>query len=114
MVTSQPATVVEIAAGLDDLERQNPVISGVASPHMTYEGDGFRVRHLAFDRGAVLPEHAAPLPVVITVVEGKVCFESEGEVYQLSQGAIIHFGAGVRHVVTAHEISRLVLILVGE
>lgn len=106
-------TSIVLARGLEDLERQNPVVEATATPHRTYDGEHVRVRHLAFDRGAVLAEHAAPAPVVIVVVQGRVTFTTEGEAHELRQGAIIHFGAGVAHTVTAHERSRLVLALAG-
>lgn len=112
MPTTQPTHLV-LARGLDDLAEQNPVSEGKATPHRTFDGAGIRVRHLAFDAGAVLPEHAAPAPVVIVVVQGRVRFEFDGDQHDLAQGAVIHFEAHVPHTVTAYEPSRLVLTLAG-
>lgn len=110
--TERPRTVL-LSTGLEDLAEQNPGTPGGVTPHRTYEGEGFRVRHLAFDAGAVLPEHSAPRPVVITVVEGHVAFRVDGVEHDLRQGAVIHLDQGVPHDVTAHEPSRLVLTLIG-
>ncbi len=102
-----------ISSGLDDLEAQNPLIPSRVTPHLTHDGTGFRVRHLAFDAGAVLPAHSAPLPVVITVVDGRVLFEVDGITHDLARGAVIIADAHVPHEVRALERSRLILTLVG-
>lgn len=108
----QPRSLV-LSHGLEDLAAQNPTPDHGVTPHLTYEGAGFRVRHLAFDEGATLPEHTAPLPVVITVVQGRVAFRVDGAEHDLRQGAVIHLDRDVPHEVTAREPSRLVLTLVG-
>ena len=111
--TAAPTTAVLIAAGLDDLALQNPIGAGTVSPHRTFDGEGFRVRHLAFDAGAVLAEHTAPVPIIVQVVEGSVLFDVDGHGYELTQGAILSVGGQVPHAVTARERARLIVTLVG-
>lgn len=110
--TPRPRTVV-ISHGFADLSNQNPITPGRVTPHLTFDAEDFRVRHLAFGTDAVLAEHVAPAPVVIIVVEGHVVFDIEGATHELAQGGIIHIDADVPHVVTALEPSRLILTLVG-
>lgn len=109
--TTKPTHSV-IATGIDDLATQNPVKPGTYSPHHTYDGVGFRIRQLAFDAGAVLPEHTAPDPILINVVEGEVAFEIGTETYQLTAGAVLHVAAEVPHQVTATTQARLVITLI--
>lgn len=110
--TSRPRSVV-LAHGLADLAAQNPVQPGRVSPHRTYDAPDFRVRQIVLDADAVLPEHVAPSPVVITVIEGSVDFEVDAETHRLDQGAVVHLDADVPHRVIAREPSRLLLTLVG-
>lgn len=102
-----------IALGIADLDERNPIEPGAVRPHLTYEGEGFRVRHLSFDAGAVLPEHVAPDPVIITVIAGRVRFRIGGVDHELPQGAAIYADADVPHIVTALEPSRLMLTLIA-
>lgn len=112
-MTTLAPTHVLIASGLAQLAEQNPIRIGAVSPHRTYDGDGFRIRQLAFDAGAVLAEHTAPVPIVIHVVQGAVTFDLGDECHELASGAILHVGAHVPHQVTAREPSRLVVTLLG-
>lgn len=113
MTTESDPQFTLIAAGLASLDEIHPISEGRVTPHLTFDGEGFRVRHLAFDAGAVLPEHTAPAPVVISVVQGTVLFAIGGEDHKLSAGAVIQVEPGVPHVVTALEPSRLMLTLIG-
>lgn len=108
-----PEVAVLIASGVSDLTTQNPIEPGSVSPHRTFDTEGFRVRHLAFDADAVLAEHCGPSPIVVIVVEGSVRFTVGIIDYELGVGAILHVAAGVLHEVTAHERSRLIVTLVG-
>ncbi|WP_182347169.1 cupin domain-containing protein [Tomitella gaofuii] len=111
-VMAESSTVL-VADGLGALAEQNPISAGRVSPHFTFDGDGFRIRHLAFDEGAVLAEHTAPLPIIVHVVEGAVDFAVDGDIHTLHTGAILHVAAGNPHQVTAHERARLIVTLVG-
>lgn len=102
-----------IATSLDDLELANPYQPGAVAPHRTFDGDGFRIRQLAFDTGAVLAAHSAPVPIIIHVACGSVMFEIEGEQIPLTSGAVLQVAADIPHEITAKEPSRLVVTLLG-
>lgn len=102
-----------VSHGLAALAEQNPIREGGVSPHRTFDGPGFRIRHLAFDEGAVLAEHQAPVPIIVQVVQGSVNFAVDGEVHTLLTGAILHIAAENPHEVTAIERARLIITLVG-
>lgn len=104
---------VLVSDGLAALAEQNPIREGDVSPHRTFDGEGFRIRHLAFDAGAVLAEHQAPVPIIVQVVQGSVKFAVDGDVHTLSTGAIVHVAAKNPHEVTAIERARLIVTLVG-
>lgn len=110
---TSPPTSVLIAGGLHELAQQNPITAAAVTPHRTYDGSGFRVRHLAFDAGAVLAEHSAGVPILVQVVEGAVRFDVDDHGHELTQGAILHVGANNPHAVTAHERARLIVTLLG-
>lgn len=111
---SAPAdSFVLISTGLADLAAQNPVRAESVTPHRTYDGKHVRVRHLAFDAGAILAEHTAPRPVVISVVDGEVLFTIGADTHRLRAGAVLHMDQNVPHSVTAVSPARLVLTLVA-
>jgi len=112
MTPTLPLSVL-VASSLEALALQNPITEGTVTPHKTFDGEGFRMRHLAFDAGAVLAEHSAPDPIIVQVVEGAVDFAVDGHTYELSRGAILHVAANVPHEVTAREKSRVVVTLLG-
>ncbi|WP_024796615.1 cupin domain-containing protein [Tomitella biformata] len=107
------ASSILIANGLPALAEQNPILEGKVSPHFTYDGTGFRIRHLAFDAGAVLAEHKAPLPIIVQVVEGSVEFTVDGQTHTMGTGAILYVAAENPHAVAALERARLIVTLVG-
>ncbi|MBS1905834.1 MAG: cupin domain-containing protein [Actinobacteria bacterium] len=102
-----------IARDLDELAAQNPILPGRVSPHRLHDGDGFRLRHLAFDTGAVLAEHVAPRPILVQVLTGRVRFTVGENVHELVPGSILHVPANVRHEVVASEPSRLLITFLG-
>lgn len=112
MTTELPGATL-IARDLDDLAASNPIRDGRVSPHRLFDGDGFRLRHLAFDRGAVLAEHVAPRPILVQVLIGQVRFTVGAEQYRLVPGSILHVDANVRHAVVADEPSRLLITFLG-
>ncbi len=111
--SSEPQDATLISRGLDELAELNPIRDGRVSPHRLHDGDGFRLRHLAFAEGAVLKEHVAPKPIIVQVVEGRVRFGVGETTYDLVPGSILHVGANVPHEVVADEPSRLIITFLG-
>lgn len=110
---SAAPTSTLIAAGLPDLAARNPATPGGASPHRTYDGEGFRVRDISFDAGGVLAEHATPDPIVVVTLRGTVRFRVGETTHVMPAGAVLHVAAGQRHEVTADEPAHLLVTLLG-
>ncbi|MBS1673357.1 MAG: cupin domain-containing protein [Actinobacteria bacterium] len=110
-MTTGSATL--IARDLDDLAAQNPIRAGRVSPHRLHDGEGFRLRHLAFDEGAVLAEHVAPKPILVQPLTGRFRFTVDGVEHLLVPGSILHVPANVPHHVVADEPSRLLITFLG-
>ncbi|GEP48634.1 hypothetical protein FVP74_07870 [Microbacterium saccharophilum] len=102
-----------IAAGVSELADANPVQAGRVTPRKAFDGPGARVRHLAFDAGAVLAEHVAPRPILVSVPAGRVRFTVGGVAHELSAGGMIHVAANVPHEVFAEEASHVLVTLLG-
>lgn len=113
MSTDPVVRSVLITPGLDDLARANPIQAGRVSPHRLHDGDGFRLRHLAFDAGAELAEHVAPRPILVHVLDGSIRFTVEGTEHTMARGAVIHVPANVPHALVADEPSHVLLLLLG-
>lgn len=110
---SAPEHHTLIVNGLDDLEEKHPLTEGRVTVHRSFDADGVRLRHLAFDSGVVMKEHSAPEPLIVQVVSGRVRFSVEGADHTLRAGGVLHVPAGVRHEVEAFEPSRLLLTFIG-
>ncbi|MBB6119398.1 hypothetical protein [Nocardiopsis algeriensis] len=92
-----PATLV--SAGIDQLREQNPYKEGRVSPARLFSDDDVRVMHLALAEDAGLPDHSAPVPILVQVIEGRVRFDVEGESHELGVGGMVHVAASVTHAV---------------
>lgn len=110
---TSPQSSVLIAADLSDLEAQNPIPDAGFAPKKIHRGEGFSITHIAFDAGIELAEHAAPVPVIVQIAEGSVDFFVEGTPHRLTQGAILHMAAGVRHAVHSVERSHVIVTFLG-
>lgn len=102
-----------ISTGIDALAEQRPYPGEGVAAHRTYDGDGVRLRQVAFEPGAVLAEHIAPVPIIVQVVEGAVAFRVEGVEHELARGGFIQVDARVPHEVEARGASRIVITLIG-
>lgn len=110
---SAPGSSTLISRDLDDLAARNPFRPGRVSPDRLYDGEGFRLRHLAFDDGAVLAEHVAPTQILVQALAGRVRFTVGADMHELVPGAILHVPGGVRHEVLALEPSRILITFIG-
>lgn len=61
--------------------------------------------------GAELREHAAPGPITVQVIDGRVRIGIEDEQFDSAAYRLVAFDAGVRHSVQAIEDSTLLLTL---
>ncbi|MDT0158441.1 hypothetical protein Q9R19_12455 [Microbacterium sp. ARD32] len=102
-----------LAASAADLVAAHPVEEGRVRPHRTLDGDGFKIRTLVMDAGAVLREHRAPVPILVTVAAGRVLFRVAGTEYDLTAGGTIQVAASEPHELEAVDASHVLLTLIG-
>jgi quercetin dioxygenase-like cupin family protein len=102
-----------LAASAADLVAAHPVEQGRVRPHRTMDGDGFKIRTLVMDAGAVLREHRAPVPILVHVVSGRILFRVDGAEYDLTAGGTIQVTASEPHELEAVEPSHVLLTLMG-
>ncbi|GAA3911078.1 cupin domain-containing protein [Microbacterium invictum] len=113
MATPASDTATLIAAGAAELLAANPIQAGRITPHKAFDGTGVRIRQLALDANTVMTEHAAPRPILVAVVSGRVRFTVGEVTHTLVPGGIIHVEPNVRHEVFADEPSHLLVYLLG-
>ena len=73
--------------------------------------DGARVVLFSFDAGQELTEHTAAMPVLLSVLDGRLEVGAAGQRVELVPGGLIHLGARVPHEVRALEPTRMVLTM---
>ena len=112
-MSSTPPPAILISTGLDALAREMPIVDGTFKPYKLYDGPGVTIRQLAFDAGAVLPEHSSPDQIIVQVAEGSVGFEVAGTTHELSVGSILQVAANVPHALMARERSRVIVTVIG-
>ena len=62
-------------------------------------------------KGQKMNEHKTPFPIVVQVLEGKIDFGVQGEIFSLEKGAIISLDGNIPHDLTALEDSVIRLSL---
>ncbi|WP_236683350.1 cupin domain-containing protein [Demequina sediminicola] len=107
--------------GATDIAGQMTHVEGLASlvsvqPESTLsrtvlKEEGARIVLFAFDKGQVLTEHTAAMPVLLMVLEGRLAVTAEGRTEELSPGGVIHLTTRLAHAVDALEPSKLALIM---
>lgn len=102
-----------LAASAADLVAAHPVEKGRVRPHRTLDGDGFKIRTLVMDAEAVLREHKAPVPILVSVIAGRILFRVDGVEYDLTAGGTIQVAAYEPHELEAIEASHVLLTLLG-
>ncbi len=106
--SGQPV-VLNIAAEFDRLRAGATPGPPSIRKKMLHRDDRRLFTLLALDADAEIPEHAAPGPVVIHIVAGKVEFTLHGRAVPLSAGQLLVLDSGVRHAVRALADSGLLL-----
>lgn len=104
---TEPASATVIANLLDEVEiPENGTLSRVA-----FDGDGFRVVLFAFDTGQELTDHAATVPAIVQVLEGRISIMLDGETHEIGPGSWVHMEAHLIHALSALEPSIVILTL---
>lgn len=102
-----------IVEALADLEQLAPIPDAGIRAGRVFNGPTYKVHQIALAAGGELPDHSAPRPVVIHVIDGSVDFTIGDDTRRLDRGAIIVLEPSVAHSVTGVTASRLLLTLIG-
>lgn len=99
----------DLEAVADGLRReQRPARDGHRQMTLVHE-DGVTVILFDFEAGGRLPNHKAEGLVTIQVVAGMVDVVTAEGTHAMSAGSLLVLAAGVRHDVTAHDPSQILL-----
>lgn len=109
MTTANEFTVVATSA--EEFVADHQIIGGRVTSKRMLDAPGARIMQLAFDAGAELAEHRAPVPILIQSVRGTVTVAASGREVVLEPGGLVHIAATVPHAVVAHGEARIVLVL---
>ena len=71
--------------------------------------DGQRIVLFAFDKGQVLTEHTAAMPVTLQVTEGRLLVTADGRDVELTPDGVIYMSTRLPHTVVALEPSKMIL-----
>lgn len=100
-----------IAADLAALVDALPIEPGGVRSTRIHKGPGARIVRLSMDAGAVMKEHLAQAPLLVSVLDGRVALEVGGERIELGAGGLLQIAERVPHAVEALAPSHLLLIL---
>ncbi|MDR1265346.1 MAG: cupin domain-containing protein [Propionibacteriaceae bacterium] len=86
---------------LEDLTLLTPLQEGATVSRTVLTGDGARVVLFAFDAGQVLTEHAAAMPVLLQVLQGRLRVVADGRDVELRPAGLVYLDARLPHSVAA-------------
>ena len=105
-MTDQPSFTV-LANLLDEVEiPENGTLSRVV-----FKGDGLRVVLFAFDTGEQLTDHAATVPAVVQVIQGRMEMTLGDQVVEIDPSSWVHMEPHLIHALVALEPSVVLLTL---
>ena len=73
---------------------------------------GFTLLLVVLSTGATLPEHKAPGPISVLVLEGRVAFSAQGKRLELGLHGLVTLPAQVLHKVEALEDSAILVTII--
>jgi quercetin dioxygenase-like cupin family protein len=88
-----------------------PAPDGVRSPTVLFSGEGARAVLLHLAAGQELGEHQVRERAWVTVVDGLVEVECDGERFDATVGELVTFAPGERHSVRSQDGARILLVL---
>lgn len=89
-----------------------PVVRESTTSRVILNNPLIRVVDFTFDAGQLLTEHASPRAVVVTLLDGEMDFEVNGESHLLHPGDMVYLAPDARHALTAVTPCRLQLVMV--
>jgi quercetin dioxygenase-like cupin family protein len=96
---------------ITDLARLIEVAPESTVSRTVLRAEGARVVLFAFDAGQELTEHTAAVPILLSLLDGRLRVGADGQQVELVPGGLMHIGARVPHEILALEASRMVLTM---
>jgi len=78
-----------------------------------FQNQVVKVGLITLQGGAVMPEHASPLPVLLTASSGQGTVTTARDTYPLDAGHAVFLAGGERHSVTAQQGEALRIAVLG-
>ena len=99
------------AVSATDLVQVAP--DAVVSRTLVKAGGG-TVTAFAFDADQGLSEHSAPFDALVQLIDGAMTITIAGDPIRLSGGEMVLMPANVPHALTAHEPTRMMLVMIRD
>ena len=81
-----------IMTDLQDIASMVQINEGATVSRTVMHAEGVRLVLFSFDKGEILSEHTAAMPVILHTLEGALEIEADGRTVVLKPGDVIHFG----------------------
>ena len=82
-----------IMTDLSDIASMIQINEEATVSRTVMHAEGVRLVLFSFDKGEILSEHTAAMPVILHTIEGALEIEADGRTVVLRPGDVIHFGA---------------------
>ena len=109
----QPITLNrhDLAGQLARLRSEAPIRAHGRDSLTVVRGPGFTLLLVALAAGSGLPDHTAPGPISVLVLDGRVAFTSQGERLELGPHELVTLPARTAHEVMALEDSAILITI---
>ena len=94
-----------IMTDLQDIASMVQINEGATVSRTVMHAEGVRLVLFSFDKGEILSEHTAAMPVILHTLEGALEIEADGRTVVLKPGDVIHFGTRLPHAVRPSTLS---------
>lgn len=89
-----------------------PVVKDATTSRVLVNNPLLRVVDFSFDTGQLLTEHTSPRAVVVTLLDGTMDFDLDGETHSMAAGDVIYMAPSVRHALRATSPCHMQLVMV--
>lgn len=100
------------SVGVRNVLAELPVTREATTSRVLVNNPLLRVVDFAFDAGQLLTEHSSPRAVVVTLLDGTMDFDLEGETHSLVAGDVLYMAPGATHALRATTACHLQLVMV--
>ena len=108
---SQPTSFLDLAVELAEIRAGDAYGRSNHAAKTLVKDSGLDVVLIAIRAGGEVPEHSAPCPIVIQVVEGEVAVTVESDEHELRPGHLLAVDTRLRHRLEASMDSAVLVTL---